>query len=197
MAIIPVRDLVERACAEIETWSAAATLVRQAAGAAVLVDIRDIRELEREGRIADAYHAPRGMLEFWFEPTSPYFRKELGDDTKTYVLFCAAGWRSALAAKALKDMGFENMAHVAGGFGALKEHGAVVLATTSEPIARKTSKRKPGPAKMPAKTSKKARPGRAGLAKAGSGTRPLPVKPARRGAAKTGRRPSGTPARKR
>lgn len=185
MAIVTVRELVERASAEIETWSAAQALVRQAAGVAVLVDIRDIRELEREGRIADAYHAPRGMLEFWFEPTSPYFRTELGDATKTYVLFCAAGWRSALAAKALKDMGFTNMAHVAGGFGALKQDGAVVVAATRESTAlktpkRKAGKRKPVAAKKPAKATRTGKPGRARLARAKSGRKPVERRPGMR-----------------
>jgi rhodanese-related sulfurtransferase len=133
VAIIPVRELVERANAEVATLSPTDALAAATGGRALLVDIRDIRELEREGRIAGAYHAPRGMLEFWFDPSSPYFRPALGDLAKTYVLFCAAGWRSALAAKALKDMGFPNIAHVAGGFGALRENGATV-----EPGDRKT-----------------------------------------------------------
>ena len=126
MAIIPVKELVDRANAQVEVLTPDTALARQANGEAVLVDIRDIRELQREGKIAGAVHAPRGMLEFWFDPSSPYYREAFGDQTKTYVLFCAAGWRSALAAKALEDMGFENIAHVEGGFGALKEAGAVV-----------------------------------------------------------------------
>ena len=126
MDIIPVKELVDRANAQVEVVNPDVALARQASGGAVLVDIRDIRELQREGRIAGAIHAPRGMLEFWFDPSSPYYREVFGDVQKTYVLFCAAGWRSALAAKALEDMGFENIAHVDGGFGALKEAGAVV-----------------------------------------------------------------------
>ena len=83
-------------------------------GEAVLVDLRDIRELDREGRLEGAIHVPRGMLEFWFDPASPYHKESLADSGKTYVLFCAAGWRSALSAKTLGDMGFDNVAHVDG-----------------------------------------------------------------------------------
>jgi rhodanese-related sulfurtransferase len=127
MAITPVKELVERANAQVEVWQPEKALGEQAGGKAVLVDIRDIRELERGGRVKDAVHAPRGMLEFWFDPSSPYYREIFGDPSKTYVLFCAAGWRSALAAKALDDMGFENIAHVDGGFGALKKSGAAIV----------------------------------------------------------------------
>jgi len=127
MSITPASELVARANAQITTLSPAEALARQASGAAVLVDVRDVRELEREGRIKGAVHAPRGMLEFWFDPSSKYHREVFADTTRTYVLFCAAGWRSALAAKALEDMGFENIAHVDGGFGALSEAGAPLV----------------------------------------------------------------------
>lgn len=127
MAKIPVKELVAQANAEIVTHWAGAALEKQAAGESVLVDIRDIRELGREGRVDGAVHAPRGMLEFWFDPDSPYHREVFGNDSKEYILFCAAGWRSALAAKSLQDMGFENIAHVDGGFGALQEAGAQIL----------------------------------------------------------------------
>lgn len=124
MAIIPVSELVERANRQVDVWQPATAIERQASGDAVLVDIRDVRELDREGRVEGAVHAPRGMLEFWFDPSSPYYREVFGDAAKTYVLYCAAGWRSALAAKALEDMGFTNIAHVDGGFSALKKAGA-------------------------------------------------------------------------
>ena len=127
MAITPVKELVERANALVDVWQPEEALQRQAGGDAVLVDIRDIRELERGGRVKDAVHAPRGMLEFWFDPSSPYYRDVFGNPEKTYVLFCAAGWRSARAAKALVDMGFENIAHIDGGFGALKNTGAAIV----------------------------------------------------------------------
>lgn len=127
MAITSVRVLVDQANREVETLSSDEALERQTSGTAKLVDIRDIRELDREGRIADAVHAPRGMLEFWFDPQSPYHHETFAEPQTQYVLFCAAGWRSALAAKSLQDMGFENIAHVDGGFGALKENGASIV----------------------------------------------------------------------
>ena len=86
-----------------------------------LIDLRDIRELEKEGRIETAVHIPRGMLEFWIDPNSQYFKEGKLDLNKEMVLFCAAGSRSALAAKALQDMGFEKVSHVEGGFGAIKQ----------------------------------------------------------------------------
>jgi len=85
-----------------------------------LIDIRDIRELQKEGQVEGANHIPRGMLEFWLDPESPYFKEGRLDMNKEMVLFCAGGMRSALAAKTLKDMGFENVSHIDGGFGALR-----------------------------------------------------------------------------
>ena len=86
-----------------------------------LIDIRDIRELEKEGRVKDAHHIPRGMLEFWMDPNGPYFKQGKLDQSKEIVLFCAGGLRSALAAKSLKDMGFEKVSHIDGGFGAIRQ----------------------------------------------------------------------------
>jgi rhodanese-related sulfurtransferase len=97
----------------------------------VLVDVRDVRELEREGVIPGAVHAPRGMLEFWFDPTSPYHREVFTQD-KDFVLFCAAGWRSALAARTLMEMGVPRVSHIEGGFEAWKAAGG--------PVAEKTKK---------------------------------------------------------
>jgi rhodanese-related sulfurtransferase len=88
----------------------------------VLVDIRDPRELEREGRLPSAFHCPRGMLEFWIDPESPY-AKPLFQEDKTFVFVCAGGWRSALAAKTAQDMGLKPVAHMIGGFGAWKAAG--------------------------------------------------------------------------
>ena len=85
-----------------------------------LIDIRDVRELQKEGQIEGANHIPRGMLEFWLDPDSVYFKDGKLDLNKEMVLFCAGGMRSALAAKTLKDMGFEKVSHIDGGFGALK-----------------------------------------------------------------------------
>ena len=92
----------------------------------VFVDLRDVRELEREGMIPGAFHAPRGMLEFWVDPASPYFKKAFADEGREFVLFCGAGWRSALAAKTLQDMGMGNVAHIDGGFTEWKKQGAPV-----------------------------------------------------------------------
>lgn len=91
----------------------------------VLVDLRDPRELEREGRMPGAFHCPRGMLEFWIDPESPYAKPEFQQD-KQFVFFCAGGWRSALAAKTAQDMGLKPVAHMTGGFGAWKKAGAPV-----------------------------------------------------------------------
>tara|TARA_B100001121_G_scaffold275767_1_gene264462 strand:+ start:285 stop:683 length:399 start_codon:yes stop_codon:yes gene_type:complete len=88
-----------------------------------LIDIRDIRELWKEGTIENSKHIPRGMLEFWLDPNSSYYRANKMHDIKKMVLFCALGFRSALATKTLKDMGFKNVAHVEGGFDALKNIG--------------------------------------------------------------------------
>ena len=85
-----------------------------------LIDNRDIRELEKEGRIEGSNHVPRGMLEFWLDPESAYFQQGKLDLNKEMVLFCAGGMRSALAAKSLKDMGFKKVSHIDGGFGSLK-----------------------------------------------------------------------------
>ncbi|MEQ9124090.1 MAG: rhodanese-like domain-containing protein [Alphaproteobacteria bacterium] len=89
----------------------------------VIVDIRDVRELDREGMIPGARHAPRGMIEFWVAPDSPYTKDWLTDESKTYVFYCQSAWRSALTVKDLMDMGATNVAHIAGGFKAWKEAG--------------------------------------------------------------------------
>ena len=86
-----------------------------------LIDIRDVRELERDGRVEGSKHIPRGMLEFWLDPESPYFKEGKLDQNKEMVLFCAGGLRSALAAKTLIDMGFKNVSHIDGGFSAIRQ----------------------------------------------------------------------------
>ena len=86
-----------------------------------LIDIRDVRELEKQGRVENSHHIPRGMLEFWLDPQSSYFKQGKLDLNKEMVLFCAGGLRSALAAKSLKDMGFEKVSHIDGGFGLIKQ----------------------------------------------------------------------------
>ena len=92
-----------------------------------LIDIRDIRELWKEGTIKDSKHNPRGMLEFWLDPDSSYYKTNKIQDMKKMVLFCALGLRSALATKTLTDMGFKNVAHVDGGFDALKKSGFDII----------------------------------------------------------------------
>lgn len=120
-------DLVNAATAEIETLSVGSAKAALDAGDALFVDLRDIRELNREGRIAGAVHVPRGLLEFWIDPTSPYHKPELATDKKL-IFFCAAGWRSALATKTVKDMGHTNVAHMEGGFGAWRDAEGEVIA---------------------------------------------------------------------
>lgn len=125
MAITPVKELVAKAKSEIRSYSTQEAQELAASGEAMLVDIRDPRELARDGRIEGAFHAPRGMLEFWVDPQSPYFKEALATD-KTLVLFCASAWRSALSAKALQDMGMENIAEMEGGFSTWKKEGRAV-----------------------------------------------------------------------
>ena len=120
MNIKSSQTLVSEALNEIKTISPDDALELAKKNQCNLIDIRDIRELEKEGRIDNSFHIPRGMLEFWLDPQSPYFKEEKIDINKEMVLFCAGGLRSALAAKTLKDMGFEKVAHIDGGFGALK-----------------------------------------------------------------------------
>ena len=119
------KQLVDEATAQVRTLDLTEARARHASGDSLFVDLRDVRELEREGLIPGAVHAPRGMLEFWVDPTSPYFHKAF-ESGKPMVLFCAAGWRSALAAKTLLEMGFADVSHVGGGFTAWKEAGAPV-----------------------------------------------------------------------
>ncbi len=117
--------LVDEALACVRTLSLDEARAAHSAGQVLFVDLRDVRELEREGVMPGAVHAPRGMLEFWVDPASPYFNKVFGE-SKPLVLFCAAGWRSALAAKTLQDMGVPEVSHVDGGFKAWKAAGAPV-----------------------------------------------------------------------
>jgi rhodanese-related sulfurtransferase len=109
------RQLVDEAMAQVKTYSVDQTRARLGDPAMQIVDIRDIRELG-EGTIVGALHAPRGMLEFWVDPASPYHKPVFADELREYVLFCGAGWRSALAAKSLQDMGMTNVAHIDGGW---------------------------------------------------------------------------------
>ena len=121
MNIKTSQTLVAEALNEIKTISPDNAFEMSKKNQCNLIDIRDIRELEKEGRIDKSLHIPRGMLEFWLDPQSPYFKEGKIDITKEIVLFCAGGLRSALAAKTLKDMGFEKVSHIDGGFGAMKQ----------------------------------------------------------------------------
>jgi rhodanese-related sulfurtransferase len=119
------KSLVEEAMVQVTTYTPEQARALHGHPGVQFVDVRDVRELEREGVIPDAIHAPRGMLEFWVDPDSPYHRDVFAQD-KEYVLFCAAGWRSALATKTLMDMGLERVSHIGGGFKAWKDAGGPV-----------------------------------------------------------------------
>ena len=117
------RVLVDEAMAEVTTYSVDEVKARMADPNVQIVDIRDVRELTA-GTVTGAFHAPRGMLEFWVDPASPYFKPLFADESKEFILFCGAGWRSALAAKTLQDMGMTNVAHIDGGYAEWLKQGA-------------------------------------------------------------------------
>ena len=123
MSIKSAQTLVAEALTEIKTLSPAEALEMVNSDKCNLIDIRDIRELEKMGRIENSHHIPRGMLEFWMDPDSPYFKEGKIDMNKEMVLFCAGGLRSALATKSLKDMGFEKISHIDGGFSQMMSSG--------------------------------------------------------------------------
>ena len=121
MAIKSSQTLVSEALKEVKTISPDDAHKMVNDNQCNLIDIRDIRELQKEGKVDGASHIPRGMLEFWLDPQSAYFKNGKLDLNKEMVLFCAGGLRSALAAKSLKDMGFEKVSHIDGGFGSIKQ----------------------------------------------------------------------------
>jgi len=125
------KTLVDEAMAQVKTYTVQQAQARLGDPDVQFVDVRDVRELEREGVIPGAFPAPRGMIEFWIDPDSPYFKPLFGEN-KEFIFFCAAGWRSALTTKTVQDMGLENVAHIEGGFGAWKAAGA--------PVAEKVKK---------------------------------------------------------
>mgnify|MGYP001403872497 CR=1 FL=1 len=127
MSIKSSQNLVEEANKSIETLSADEVKILADKKEITLIDVRDIRELWNEGTIENSIHIPRGMLEFWLDPSSSYFQENKIKDLKKIVLFCALGYRSALATKTLVDMGFENVANAKGGFDALKSAGLKVI----------------------------------------------------------------------
>lgn len=124
------KDLIREARERIVTLSLDEAQAKLDQPDTVFVDIRDVRELEREGMIPGALHAPRGMLEFWVDPDSPYHKPIFAED-KEFVLYCASAWRSSLATAALHDMGLERVSHIEGGFKGWKEAGL--------PVAEKTA----------------------------------------------------------
>ena len=126
------KSLVEAAEREVETLPAEEAIKLHGRDDTVLVDIRDPRELQREGKVPGAFHCPRGMLEFWIDPESPYHKPVFAQDKK-YVFFCAGGMRSALAAQAAHRMGLKPVAHIRGGFGAWKKAGGPVETWVPKP----------------------------------------------------------------
>lgn len=133
---IHVQTLVEAAERIIETLSTHDALALHGRDDVVFVDLRDIRELHREGRVPGAFHCPRGMLEFWIDPQSHYYKPVFGQDKK-YVFFCNGGLRSALAAQTAQRMGLKPVAHVEGGFSAWKKAGGPVEAPAAAPGGKK------------------------------------------------------------
>ena len=119
--------LVEEAKKSIETLSSEDVKKLYDQGEITLIDVRDIREIWKEGTIENSKHIPRGMLEFWLDPNSSYYQENKIQDTKKMVFFCAMGFRSALATKSLVDMGFKNVANANGGFDALKNAGLKIV----------------------------------------------------------------------
>ena len=119
------RELVEAANREVEVVGVEQAIALHGADDVVFVDLRDVRELEREGRIPGALHVPRGMLEFWIDPESPYY-KPVFDEDRRFVFHCSLGWRSALAAQTAQRMGLQKVSHIDGGFTGWKKQGGPV-----------------------------------------------------------------------
>ena len=122
-----IMQLAEQALKEVDSITSEEALARKNDGDLVFVDVRDIREVEQSDTIEGSHHAPRGMIEFWFDPESPYYREMYGDKDKTYILFCNGNPRSALSAKALKELGIKNVAQLSGGMPAWREAGGPVV----------------------------------------------------------------------
>ena len=126
------KQLLAEAEAAIDSVTAEQAIADSARPDVVIVDIRDPREVEREGRIPNSFHAPRGMLEFWVDPESPYFKPIFGED-KTFIIQCASGWRSALSTETLQRMGLKTVQNLKGGFTAWKAAGGPVEKPPSKP----------------------------------------------------------------
>jgi rhodanese-related sulfurtransferase len=133
-----VWDYVDAAMAVVVTMPVDEALQRHAEGDSIFVDVRDVRELERDGMIPGAFHAPRGMLEFWIDPESPY-HKPIFAQPKRFVFYCAGGWRSALAAKVAQEMGLRAVAHIEGGYRAWEEKDGPLAPYRPAPQRRKVA----------------------------------------------------------
>ena len=120
-----IKQLLEEANDVVTAVDPADAILRLTDAGTVFVDLRDPRELARDGKIPGAFHCPRGMLEFWVDPESPYFKPVFGE-AKSFLFYCASGWRSALSAKTVQDMGLAPVAHLKGGFSAWKSMGGPV-----------------------------------------------------------------------
>lgn len=120
-----VKDMVAEANAEVETLTAEEAMALHGTDNVLFVDLRDPRELQREGMIPEAFSCTRGMLEFWIDPESPYAKEQFQGEKK-YVFYCASGWRSALSAKTAQDMGLKGVSHIVSGFGGWKKAGGAV-----------------------------------------------------------------------
>ena len=129
---IGIKKLLEDANKEITTISAKDAVAKHGDPNTVFVDLRDPRELQREGMVPDSFHAPRGMLEFWIDPESPY-HKEIFASGKSFVFYCASGWRSALATQVAQRMGLAPVSHISGGFTAWREAGGPVAQKEEKP----------------------------------------------------------------
>ena len=127
MNIKSSKDLVDEANQVIETLEPSKVKLMADKSECPLIDVRDIRELWKEGTVKNSKHIPRGMLEFWLDPQSSYYKENRFDQNKKMILFCALGMRSALSTKSLVDMGFKNVAHDKGGFDALKQSGFEIV----------------------------------------------------------------------
>ena len=126
MAIRPVSEMVEAAKQHLDNLSPAEAKRRADEEGALIIDIRDVREVQRTGAMAGSNHSPRGMLEFWFDPSSPY-AKDVFQEDREFILCCAAGWRSALSAKTLLDMGVPRVSHIDTGFAGWESDGLPVV----------------------------------------------------------------------
>ena len=135
---VSCKQLVAAAEQEIETLNVTEAARLLDDEGVVFVDLRDIRELQREGKIPGATHAPRGMLEFWVDPESPYHREVFAEDKK-FIFYCAAAWRSALATQTVQQMGMTNVCHLGGGFTAWQGAALPVEATATKPKLTATS----------------------------------------------------------